>query len=66
MTAHLRSLLLHPERRGAQAQAALATIEKRHTCRHRVDELLDILKELRAPALGHDRSNRDAMEATAA
>jgi len=46
MTEHLRALLADPERRRAQAEAALATVTARHTCRHRVAELLDILEGL--------------------
>jgi spore maturation protein CgeB len=39
-----------PAMRAEQAARGLETIRTRHTCRHRVDELLGILAALRAPA----------------
>ena len=39
-----------PAMRVEQAAQGLETIQARHTCRHRVAELLGILAELRAPA----------------
>jgi spore maturation protein CgeB len=50
MRSHLRALLADPQMRAEQAARGLETIQARHTCRHRVDELLGILAELRAPA----------------
>jgi len=43
MVGHLRALLDHPDEACAQAEAALSTIDARHTCRHRVDQLLTII-----------------------
>src|SRR5690606_29880740 len=42
MIEHLRELLAHPARAQAQAAHGRATVLRRHTCRHRVDELLEI------------------------
>jgi spore maturation protein CgeB len=50
MRTHLRALVDDPAMRAEQAARGLETIRTRHTCRHRVDELLGILQELRAPA----------------
>ncbi len=50
MTAHLRAVRNDPGLRSALAQHGLATIEARHSCAHRVDELLAILRQIRAPA----------------
>jgi spore maturation protein CgeB len=49
MRRHLRALLADPAMRDEQAARGLETIRARHTCRHRVDELLAILASLRAP-----------------
>jgi len=43
----LQRLLNDPEQRRALAQHGLATIQARHTCAHRVDELFAILAETR-------------------
>lgn len=43
MTSLMRDLLLDHERRESLATSGLETIRARHTCRHRVDELLGIL-----------------------
>jgi spore maturation protein CgeB len=53
MRQHLRDLLHDAGLRDALASHGLNTIEKRHTCAHRVDELLGIYSELRGgvPAL---------------
>ena len=50
MSAHLRAVLADPELRRALAQSGLETIRTRHTCGHRVDQLLGICAELGAPA----------------
>jgi spore maturation protein CgeB len=42
MTAHLRALMADPDRRRQLAAHGLATVRGRHTCAHRVDELLAI------------------------
>jgi spore maturation protein CgeB len=47
MTDHLRTLAHDPGLRAALAARGLATINARHTCRHRVDELLEIVARLR-------------------
>ena len=46
MTAHIDRLLAAPERAAAMADRARRTILDRHTCAHRVDELLSICHEL--------------------
>jgi spore maturation protein CgeB len=48
MTAHLRRLKHEPDLRASLAAAGLQTIRARHTCAHRVDELLAILAGLSA------------------
>ncbi len=48
MQPHLRSLRAAPGLRAALAAHGLATIRARHTCAHRVDELLGIVQKLRA------------------
>ncbi|MBV9425233.1 MAG: glycosyltransferase [Solirubrobacterales bacterium] len=47
MTGHLRTLLRDPSAAAQLAANGLATIRARHTCAHRVDELLAIVEELR-------------------
>ncbi|RJP14332.1 MAG: glycosyltransferase [Candidatus Abyssobacteria bacterium SURF_5] len=46
MKAHIRRLLNEPEFAEALAQHGLKTVWERHTCIHRVDELLQICAEL--------------------
>jgi len=46
MRRHLGALLDDPVRARAQAERGLETIRARHTCDHRVDELLAILRSL--------------------
>ncbi|MHB0858846.1 MAG: CgeB family protein [Anaerolineae bacterium] len=48
MVAHLHHLLMDREAAARQARHALRTILTRHTCAHRVDELLGICTELGA------------------
>ena len=50
MTRALGALLSSPERATAMAEHGLATILARHTCAHRVDELLAIHASLGAPS----------------
>ena len=50
MTAHLRAVLADPELARALARSGLETVRARHTCGHRVDQLLGICAELGAPA----------------
>ena len=49
MTAHLQALRRDPELRAAIAQHGLDTIRARHSCKHRVDDLMQIVAHLRAP-----------------
>ena len=46
MRTHLRALRADPDMRQAIATRGLATIRRRHTCAHRVDELLGILRQV--------------------
>ncbi len=50
MRTQLGALVHDRELARATAQRGLATIERRHTCRHRVDELLEICERLGARA----------------
>jgi spore maturation protein CgeB len=50
MTAALRRLLADPDEAAALARSGLETIRARHTCAHRVEELLGICGELGAGA----------------
>ena len=50
MKRHLRTLLGEPALRHELATHARHTILKRHTCGHRVDQLMNICKELMAPS----------------
>jgi spore maturation protein CgeB len=49
MTRHLTALRDDPDLRAALAAAGLETIRARHTCAHRVDELLAVVASLGAP-----------------
>lgn len=51
MARQIRDLVHDPDWRAALAAHGLATIHARHTCSHRVDELLGILKSLNAPVV---------------
>jgi spore maturation protein CgeB len=51
MTRHLRRIRDDPDLGAALAASGLARIRARHTCAHRVDELLAIAHRLGAPAL---------------
>jgi spore maturation protein CgeB len=58
MTAQLRELLANPIRACAIGERGRMTVLGRHTCRHRVDELLAICGELRdAPAASSAHSH---------
>src|SRR5690606_20408122 len=50
MAAHLRAVLADPDLAQELARSGLETIRARHTCAHRVDQLLAICAELGAPA----------------
>ncbi len=56
MEDHLRFLLAHPEEARRMAERGLRTILRRHTCAHRVEELLAICRELGQP--GPDPARR--------
>jgi spore maturation protein CgeB len=60
MQAAISALAADPARRDALAQSGLATIRARHTCAHRVDELLAIVQRSGAAAPGHDPRPREA------
>jgi spore maturation protein CgeB len=47
----LKDLSNDAELRATLARNGLRTIAERHTCTHRVDELLDIVEEMRAPVM---------------
>jgi spore maturation protein CgeB len=49
MTAHLRALAQDRDLRASLAASGLETVLARHTCGHRVDELLAIVSRLAAP-----------------
>lgn len=49
MTRHLRDVAADPALRASLAAHGLATIRARHSCAHRVDELLTIVAALRSP-----------------
>ncbi|HVW86819.1 MAG TPA: glycosyltransferase, partial [Bryobacteraceae bacterium] len=46
MKSQMRMLLDNPERRAQLASAGIDSIHTRHSCAHRVDELMNILQEL--------------------
>jgi spore maturation protein CgeB len=52
----IRFLLDHPDVAHAMAEHGLRTIVERHTCGHRVDELLAIVDSLNAPPLRKSRA----------
>jgi spore maturation protein CgeB len=53
MTDALQTLLSEPQLQLQLARHGLATIRERHTCRHRVDELLTVVNEVRtSPGAG--------------
>ena len=51
MERHLRALHADADLRRSLTDHGLTVIRARHTCRHRADELLEIARRLRAPAL---------------
>ncbi len=53
MTHTLAQLKRDPELRASLVRSGLETIRARHTCAHRVDELMAIVERLRAPVLEH-------------
>ena len=55
MRRHLQAVLNEPERAASLRQHGLATIQRRHTCAHRVDELLAIVAECQAESVPEGR-----------
>ncbi|MHA6766246.1 CgeB family protein [Sphingobium ummariense] len=55
MAAHLRALAADPDLRASLARCGLETIKARHSCVHRVDELLAVIAGLRGAALEEER-----------
>jgi spore maturation protein CgeB len=53
MQRHLRAILGDPALARSLAAAGLETIASRHTCRHRVDELLDVLRQVGTTRVTH-------------
>jgi spore maturation protein CgeB len=53
MTSNLERILSDPGTSSALSSHGLATIRARHTCAHRVDELLEIGKTTDGVAVGH-------------
>jgi spore maturation protein CgeB len=51
MERSLRAIATVPELRATLARSGVETIRARHTCAHRVDELLGILRRLERPQL---------------
>jgi spore maturation protein CgeB len=51
MTRALTDLKSDPDLRESLVRSGLQTIRDRHTCAHRVEELLNIVEQVRAPAL---------------
>jgi spore maturation protein CgeB len=51
MTRALRDLKNDPALRASLVDSGLETIRERHTCAHRVDELMSIVERVRAPQL---------------
>jgi spore maturation protein CgeB len=60
MTRHLASLVADGARRRTLSECGRATIMARHTCGHRVDELLAICFEIHATARGTRSTHRPA------
>ena len=65
MTRHLRALTHDPELARSLAASGLERIRSRHTCAHRVDELLAILEELEPDLPAREAPASPAEAATA-
>ena len=48
MTGMIEQVLAHPERGQSRARCGFEMVQRRHTCAHRVDELLEIFRTLEA------------------
>ena len=57
MTRHLKSLKEDPDLRASLAKHGLETVRARHSCAHRVDELMDILAELEGGSVDQERKD---------
>jgi spore maturation protein CgeB len=62
MQRHLRDILADPSLARALAASGLETIAARHTCRHRVDELFDILSRVGTARVAHQLAAREAAQ----
>lgn len=62
MTCLLRQVLSDADLSAALIASGLETIRNRHTCRHRVDELLSILAECGTPGVRQEPTPREAAE----
>ncbi len=51
MTRHLHAVLTQPDLAASLAECGLATVRNRHTCAHRVDELMAIVDRVIARRL---------------
>lgn len=58
MARHIKGLLDEPARADALASHGHQTVQQQHTCAHRVNELLDICRELDAPLSQRDMVRR--------
>ena len=57
MTRHLADCRTNPALRAALVASGLETIRTRHTCAHRVDELLAIVATIGVPAISEPTRN---------
>jgi spore maturation protein CgeB len=62
MTRHMRTLVGNDELRATLAARGLATIRRRHTCAHRVDELMDIDSRMRQGAMNTETADSRCLE----
>jgi spore maturation protein CgeB len=62
MTALLRQVINDRDLAQALAASGLETIEKRHTCRHRVDELFSILRQIGTRGVADGLATREAAQ----
>ena len=62
MTAQLQALLRDPDMAASLAASGLQTIRQRHTCAHRVDELLTILSACRGAPMNQPEALPEAAE----
>src|SRR5690606_21975379 len=62
MSRLLHELLHDPDRSAALAASGLETIRSRHTCRHRVDQLLDVLASVGTTRVTEALAAREAAQ----